>query len=244
MKKFRAALKNKSNWPSLATLVLILGCSLFSFWDTKFSEQARSAAFALVAVEFFIMLVVHLEEVKGAIGEIRDDAPKGVQLSKWNNNLDGQIIKEAEEELFFSGYDISRLGLNREELLALSERIQVRLLAMNMDDKTVRELFEATFGREPGQKSLDHLRPYASKTNIKIHTIDFPMSIYVTARDINKATGRMQVGFLSYTKSGYNSHCLDLTTADKDWYDYYKTQIDLLWTASKEWTPQTKEGTP
>jgi len=246
MKKKKLFAFIRSNWLSAimlasATISALVGL----FWpDDKLSLKALSIAVALIAGDLFLLIGQYLDSIKNALKDIKSDKAEGVQLSRWNNNLDGEMIKEAEECLFFSGYDISRLGLNREELLGLPENIKVRMLAMNMDDEKMRDLFEITFGREPGQKSLDHLKGYAKRPNIKIQTVDFPMSIYVTARDIHKATGKMQVGFLSYTKSGYNAHCLHLTPDDKDWYDYYKTQIELLWDQGTPWPPPAKEGTP
>lgn len=242
MKRFRAALKEKSNWPSLITLALILACSVFSFWDTKFAEQARSAAFALVAVEFFIMLVVHLEEVKAAVREI--GRPKGLQLKKWDSNLEATMIAEAKEELFFCGYDLSRLLHHRVDILAASDKLKhVRLLAMNIDDEKVYAQFENTFGRPPGLDSIKHLGCFSSKPNIEIRMINYPLIIHITAMDMGTNTGGIRVGIPGYKKSGSEAPGMHLIPTDVEWYDYYKGQIELIWEAGNKWTPPTKEGT-
>ena len=196
MKKFRAVLKNKSNWGSLITLALILACSVFSFWDTKFSEQARSAAFALVAVEFFLMLVVHLEEVKGAIGKIGDGGSEGTRLRKWEDGKTNALITGAKEELFFCGYDLSRLLHHRIPILEASNKVKrIRLLASDIDDKAVCEQFTATYGRTPSLGTISHLKHFSSNRNIEIRTISFPMILHVSAKDIHTTAGKMQVGF-------------------------------------------------
>jgi len=244
MKRFRAAFKNKSNWPSLITLGLILACSVFSFWDTKFSEQARSAAFALVAVEFFIMLVVHLEEIKEAVEEIRASGREGTQLRKCNIVDEAEIIEKAKEELFFCGSDLKGVWYNCSTLHAKSDHLKrVRLLAMNIDDKKVHKQFENTFGRNPSMESIRHLRRLVSQKNIEIRTVDFPLTIKVSASDIHTAIGEIQVGLIGYHQSTHDIPCIDVTPSNTEWYDYYKNQIELLWAQGTPWPPPTKEGT-
>ena len=152
------------------------------------------------------------------------------------------MIAEAKAELFLCGYDVSRILANREEILIAADKVRrIRVLAMDMDNKMVREQFTATFGRPPGLKNLDHLNAFLSKQNIEIRTISFPMMIYATTKDVQGAAGRMQVGFLGYAKSGYNSYCLNLTPGDGEWYDYYKVQMELLWEQGTPWKPR-EEG--
>jgi len=234
MKRFRAALKNKSNWPSLVTLALILACSLFSFWDTRFSEQARSAAFALVAVEFFIMLVVHLEEVKAAVGEI--GKPKGAQLTKWKRYEMNPIIDDAKEELFFCGVGLSRLYSYREKLLEISEKVPIRLLAADSRDEAVYNNRLAMYGREAGLMNLEYLACFAERSNIEIRTTKFVQPIIISARDPNASTGKIQVAFPDYGKTGGNYPCVYLYPADT-WYKHYKKQIELLWEQGTPWQP-------
>jgi len=238
MKRFRAALKNKSNWPSLVTLALILACSLFSFWDTRFSEQARSAAFALVAVEFFIMLVVHLEEVK-------DSRTESMRLRKWEISSTGQIIAEAEKELFFSGWTlIGRIAPYQEELLAMESNIRIRMLIANLNNEAVHSGIKNTFGRSPKLKSLDYFNCFAAKQNIEIRTVNFPMAMFINARDIHTRNGRLTVAYQDFGEDDYDSPLIELTRTEADWYDHYKSQIELLWAQGTPWPPPTKEGTP
>jgi len=235
MKRFRAALKEKSNWPSLITLALILGCSVFSLWDTKFAEQARSAAFALVAVEFFIMLVVHLDEVKGAVREI--GKPKGA-LQKWEVGQTGTIIPNAKKDVFFCGCALSRLIPERANLLNVSSKIRVRLLAVDVDDKAVCEQYKAIFGRPPERDSLKHLMQFTHKKNIEIRTVKTPLTIHIDASDMNTNTGFLRIIFLDYGPNGYDSPRMELTPADTEWYEFYKNQIELLWAQGTPWKPQ------
>jgi len=241
MKRIRAALKNKSNWPSLVTLLLILACSVFSFWDTKFAEQALSAAFALVAVEFFIILVLHLEEVKGAIGDLSQG--KGARLARWKSGITRRVYVDVKKELFFCGGTLSRLISEREELKA-SNKSRIRMLAMNIDDEAVLEQYTAAFGRPPSLDSIKHLEPFAAMKNVQIRTVDFPLTLHVSAKDIHTATGIIQICIRGYTKSGYSSPCMELSPADTEWYEYYKEQIELLWAQGTPWPQQTKEGQP
>jgi len=242
MKRFRAALKNKSNWPSLITLVLILACSVFSFWDTRFSEQARSMAFALVAVEFFIMLVVHLEEVKGAIGEIKNGGSKGMRFTKQRDGQTGELIAEAKEELFFVGWSLSRLTPYR--MHNVSDKIRIRLLTLDLSDENACNSCVTAFGRPPELASLNRFDCFCSKENFALKTVKFPISIHVAARDMKTVDGRIQIAFLEFGKTGYETPIIELSPADTELYEFYKNQIELLWAQGTPWTPPTKAGTP
>ena len=239
MKRLRVALKNKSNWPSLVTLALIVACSLFSFWDTKFAEQARSAAFALVAVEFFIMLVVHLEEVKGALREIGNNASKSTQLRTTEEFLTSKIITGAKEELFFCGWALSWLTSHRGELLAVSDNVRVRILAMDLDDETARNACVSVFGRPPGLSSLSHLDWFSSKRNFEIRVVKFPVSMHFSASDMRMATGSIQVSFQEYGRIGLNTPCATIESSSTEWYDFYRNQIELFWEQGTLWTSST-----
>jgi len=233
VKRFRAALKNKSNWPSLVTLALILGCSVFSFWDTKFSEQARSMAFALVAVEFFIMLVVHLEEVKGALKGV----DKGVQMKKQEDIQMDQFIADAKTELFFCGWALS--WLHRQKLLTMSSKVHVRLLALDLGDDEAKNRCMTTFGRFPGLPTLEHLDWFAAKDNFEIRTTKFPVAVQISARDMRTATGNIQVAFQEYGAVGLDTPCIEFSPSDTAWYDFYKNQIELLWAQGTPWKGPT-----
>ena len=239
MKRLRAALKEKSNWPSLVTLALILICSVFSFWDTKFSEQARSAAFALVAVEFFIMLVVHLEEVKGAVREMKNGETDGTLKSRRKVQQMGSIIAEAKEELFFCGWALSKQASFQQELLGASDKVHIRLLVLDLNDENARNRCADTFGRTPILPSMEHLKWLSSKNNVKIRTVKSPVPMHISARDMRMNTGFIQVLFPRYGEVGADSDpCVDLYSAKSDWYDHFKDQIELLWAQGTPWNPQ------
>ena len=243
MKRFRAALKNKSNWPSLVTLVLILACSLFSFWDTQFSEQARSTAFALVAVEFFIMLVVHLDEVKTAVGEIKSAEAKGPYLVGRTYNTRRKMIAEAKECLFFCGNAPANLVSLAPELINLSDRVKVRILVADIEDENVVKIHYAINGREPEMLSLSHLKKYAQKANFEIRLMNCPMVTHMSAKDVNTASGQIHVSYAFFGEKMTAFPRVDITPADTEWYAFYKEQIELLWAQGTPWTPSTKEGT-
>ena len=166
------------------------------------------------------------------------EATEGVRIKKWDNSLESQMIVDAKEELFLCGYDLSRLLTNRVELLAAADRLRcVRLLAMDLDDESVRRLFSDTFGRPPGLDSLKHLGCFFMKQNIKIRTVRSPLT-HISAKDMNTTLGRIQVGFIGYKASGYQSPCMELTPADIEWYDFYREQMELIWESGTPWQPK------
>jgi len=237
LKKILAAIKDKTNWGSLTTLVLALAGAIASYIITR---EVLSLAVGLIAVEFFLLVVVHLEDIHGALKRLESRETKGAQLKKWDKSKTGQIIEDAEDELFFCGYDLSRLLPHRAELLAAADRLKrIRLLAMDIDDARVREQIQSTYCRPPSLNSLEPLNYFLQKKNIEIHTVKFPVSfaIHVSARDMQSGTGQMRVMFLNYGPSGYDSPCVELAPADGEWYKHYKGQIELLWNQSSPWQP-------
>jgi len=120
--RLRRILKNKENWVSLFTLGFALVSAIVGFVANffeagdKFFGAAISASLALLTVEFFLILTVHLESILDAVKSIGSGAPKGAQLVKRDPNLTNQVIAETETELFFCGNGLARLGDKKEEL--------------------------------------------------------------------------------------------------------------------------------
>jgi len=160
----------------------------------------------------------------------------GPQLTKWERSEIEAIISAAKEELFFSGTTLARLIPIRRKIFALPDKIRIRLLAENVDDKTILESHTATFGRRPGVFSLEPLTNFERKTNIEIRTAKHLIPLVISAKDMNTSAGDIHVAFPSYGESG-DSACVALTPNDADWYDFYKNQIELLWEQGIPWQP-------
>ena len=151
-------------------------------------------------------------------------------------NREGQIISEAKNELFFCSNSLSNLMPYRSPLLAASdEGTYIRLLAMNLDDEMVFKQSTSTFGRFPSMHSLNFLSLFTSKPNIEIRTINFPLTIHISARDVRTDTGYMRVKFPGYGTSGHDSPCVELVPADRECYSFYKNQIERLWEQGIPW---------
>jgi len=237
MKRFRSALKSKSNWPSLATLVLILLCSVASFFmpDDGLAVKVLGAAFALVAVEFFILLVVHLDEVKEALRKIKSAEAKGPHLVGRTYNTRRRMIADAKESLFFCGNAPANLVSLAPELINLSDRVKVRILVADIEDENVVKIHYAINGREPEMLSLAHLKKYTQKANFEIRLMNCPLVTHMSASDVNTASGQIHVSFAFYGEKMTAFPRVDVTPADTEWYAFYKDQIELLWEQGTPW---------
>jgi len=237
--RIRRILENKENWLSLINIILVLVCALVGFFapDDKISGKAISLALGLLALEFFMLVVVHLESIQGALRQITNSTAKGVQITEWEDNIN-QLIGDTTNELFFSGNNMSRLPLHHEKLLSVPDNIKVRLLVANLDDSTVLQNVTTTFGKPVVYDSLNHLKCFTPKPNIEIRTVNFPMTTYIAARDTEAAFGEIQVGFHHYMSSGYDVPNINLTRTDTGWYGFYIKQIELLWEQGIPWPPE------
>jgi hypothetical protein len=234
MKKILAAIKDKTNWGSFITLALALTGAVVSFVITR---EVLSLAVGLIAAELFLLVVVHLEDIQGALKRVESREPRGAQLKKRDDSLFGQMITASKEEIFFCGCDLMRLTPQRGNLLSLPDKVHVRMLVMDIDNDAVSNSYKATFGRTPDMPSLTHLNWVLSRKNFEIRTVDFPLTVFVSAKDMHTATGNIQVSFRYFGEFGQSSPCVDLSPADTEWYDFYKNQIELLWARGTPWQP-------
>jgi len=233
----RRIVNDKSNWPSLIVLALTLVSALVSFFmpDDRLSVKVLSVAVSLVTVEFFILIVVHLETIQNAIKSGRQ---KGAQIRKFEGTQQHQIIAEAKKELFFSGNVLIRLaGVQGRMLLDLPDSITVRILVFDIrNKKNYGDLLRILGGKASGN-TLDHIDELSKKSNIDVRTVDFPQTIHIAAKDIDDdKDGRIEAGYFHYGSDGWDSPTVKLTPAVTEWYGFYKRQIETLWDKGKPWT--------
>lgn len=241
IKKFFTFIKN--NWLSAVMLALAMASALVGlFWpDDKLSVKALSLAIALIAGDLFLLIWQYLESIQNAIKDIKSGGNKGYSIGKQEDQQMDQIITEAREELFFCGWALS--WLNRQKLLTISNKVHIRLLALDLSNEEAKNSCIATFGRPPGLPTLDHFDWFSSRDNFEIRTTKFPVAVQISARDMQTATGNIQVAFQEYGAIGYDTPCIEFVPTDTEWYDFYKNQIELLWAQGTPWTPTSREDT-
>ena len=238
--KIRAILKSKTNWVSIVTLVAAVVGIVISFLDLdddKLSRKIISIVLTLLAFELFTLLVGRLDSISGALQRMESRDPKGAQLITWDTGTINKMITEAKKELFFCGAALSRLTSYRAELVAIPKTVRIRLLVMDIDDEAVSSAYRATYGRPPELDSLSHLNWFSTEQNFEIRTVNFPITMYFSAKDMSTVNGAMCISFLEFgnLRGGYPS--IDLTPVDKEWYKRYKNQIELLWEQGTPWEP-------
>ena len=252
--KILAFLKN--NWGSTLTLTLATASALVGFFLTgdKWTLKALSVSVGLIAGNLFLLIGKHLESIQNALKligkhlesiqntlkEIKKGGKEGTQLVKWNRDETGHIINDAEEELFFCGWSLSRLPVHRDTILKLPAEVRMRLLATDVTDVSVLEQCRTAFGQYPTIKSLDQLKQLSCRNNTEIRIVKYPLPLIMAARDMSRRQGHITVAYRCIESTA--SACMELTPTDTDWYEFYKSQIELLWAQGTPWPPPTKEG--
>ena len=165
MKKILEFLKEKANLiVSLVTLAAALANTIIKYFAPgKLSGTMDSVVLALIAFQLLGLLVWRLDAIQGALKRMEDQGPKGVQLKKRDLNLTSLMIAEAKEELFFSSTTLTRLIDSRSALLALADKVRVRLLVMNVEDTAVVDVRETIYDRRPVNMSMSYLDCFSSK---------------------------------------------------------------------------------
>jgi len=238
-KKFCAFLKNY--WGTTLSLAFATASALVGFFltDDKWTLKALSVSVALIAGNLFLLIGKHLEAIQSTLKSIENGNPKGAQLVRRDPNLINQVIAETKKELFLCGNGLARLYPSQLEITRLSSQAKVRLLTSEIDKKTVRSSYELLYGRQTAVSSLDHLKCFCGNPNIEIHTVPYPLTINVNARDMKTSNGYIRVMFLDRGEAKSDSPCVSLIRSDseREWYKHYRNHIELLWEKSTPWQP-------
>ena len=242
-KKILTFLKN--NWGSTLTLTLATVSALVGFFmtDDKWTLKALSISVGLIAGNLFLLIGKHLESIQSALKDIKSSGSEGVRLKKQRSGMTSQLIAGAKEELFFTGAAMADLISERKEIFALPEKVRIRLLVTDFNDEILIKNRSEVYGRPPAFMFLNHLDIFSSKQNFEIRTVNFLLITYYAAKDMHTKAGYIQVSFPNYGESGRGYPRVELTPTDVEWYEHYKTQIELLWAQGTPWPPSTKEGT-
>jgi Domain of unknown function (DUF5919) len=86
-------------------------------------------------------------------------------------------------------------------------------------------------------QDLAHLRSRGAD-RLKVRTIDHVPSFGATAVNASAADGVLYIEYYPYRTRDEARPVLALRPRDGYWYDFYKQQLELLWDAGTEWTPE------
>ena len=253
LRRIRRALKNRANWSSIIILALALASAMVGLFmpDDDWSVRALSLAVGLITLEFFILIVMHLEKIqdtsestRNSVKKLQESECEGVHIHKFDGTNQHVIIEEANRDLFFSGNVLGRLtGLPNHLLQNIDDNIRVRILIADIRDEEVHKNLLDVLGGKAAAPSLVHIETLLHKKNIEVRTLDFPQTIHIAARDINDEDGYMEVGYFHYGEPGWNTPTVKITQENEEWYKYYMDIINKLWRKGAPWTPnQTEPG--
>jgi len=165
---------------------------------------------------------------------------KSARLKRWKRGRSGEIIPDAEKELFFCSASLSWIQSYDNDLFIAADRgVRIRLLVMNVADEEIRKTYTKVYGRKPTLSDFTHLMQYVNQPKFEVRVIDCALPMFIAASDMEKPTGFIQVAFPGYgdNKLADCDTCVDLTPK-KDLYDHYKAQIERLWEHGYPQLPQ------
>lgn len=238
MKRVKEILSNKKNWISVFTLIVAFVAVIINFFTDEYSGKIVSVVLSLVALEFFILTVGVFEDIIKKLDKIGDYKDKNVWVSAENAILKvKQLFYDAKHEIIVIGGTLSDLNAYRAQIDDISNNINIRLLALNIENKDILNEYNKLIDRRGRVSNLQHLKYFENNENIEIQTFESLPLAYFIARDMDYPYGSIIVTHLFSVGSSHP--CLELTPSNGEWYDLYHNQIKKLLTKGIPWKSVT-----
>jgi len=154
-------------------------------------------------------------------------------------------IRYATDELFISGILLHSLFSVATLIEQRTDLRKIRLLFLDTGDKNLLKAYEDMRGAPMEVKSFEHLRRYLRMPNVEIRKIDSIMPVMFFAADMNKPSGYIKAEHFFNDRRNHSSPTfpnIEFKTDNKEWYDIYNAQIEVIWKRGKPWDGRTNDG--
>ena len=242
MKRTKRFLATKSNWTSIAMVVLSIIGVVISFLLEQFFYQIIGAMFALIAVENFVKQFTYMEDIKEKLNSLKPQGSSYVEIKARRQCKDiPTVIGEAKHELFISGINMRTLGGYTDEILSRND-LNIRILVLNLNNAELRNAHENMKGHHiKGMPTAYYfLEEFKNHDYIKIKEIDSITPIMFVAYDMEKPYGYIKAEHHFNGTELQNLPNIELTP-DKDWYESYREQIETLWERGRDYVFPEKD---
>ena len=175
LSRVRSILTKRSNWLSIVVFVAAIFGTLIAFLsdNPRHVLTAISIVLTLIAFEYLFLTAVVFDKFSSQLKRI-EEGDSAYPVKKFSNYVDGlaKATQNAKVEVYIIGGSLSDLSAMREDLLGLSDNVRVHLLALNIEDNTVLEQYDALRSRGPGLvRDLAHLKSFRIKLILRFELL-------------------------------------------------------------------------
>ena len=147
-----------------------------------------------------------------------------------------KISQDAKYELFISGIHL-QTWTHVFDFLVSRKDLKMRVVLINIDNAEVLKSYIDMRGLHSSYKpSLEHLWRLAKHENLEVRRIDSVIPLMFVATDMDTPDGYIKAFHLfnNLTDSERLPN-IELTSANGEWYEMYKKQIEDIWQLSTPW---------